>query len=1032
MAQESRLAIVVDSSQARPSTENLTRAMRALDDAGVRVTGTTANVGAEMDRMAGQSNAAAAAIRRGLIAALGSLSVMRVIDTADEWGQYASRIRMATKSVEEYEAAQNRMLQSANETYRSINETREAFILMSPVIRSMGASLETSMDVVDAFSGLLVVNAASADRAANAMRALTLSMQKGKMDVLNWMTISSTMPSLIDEIAEHTGKSTEEIRKMGAQGKLSISMLVDALGGRYEAIMKKVADMPTTVRDAMTNVANAFGEYVGKHNEANQITATLAASIEVLGKNIDTVLNFAIVASVAGLGRYAVGMALASAQTAIKGLQARKAAVEELALARAQAVQTEATLAQISAFRGVVTSHAQVTAATLANEAAQKRLAAAQAATTVAGRSLLSLLTGPVGIAISVGLAATALFDMGGAANAAAVDLDALKGSAEEASKAFAKLGTLSRQAAIESMKALHSDQTKEASKAWHDFVNKLEPTTAKGAKAVAEMRNSMRADVKAIRDDTTLSLKEIERALSDLIEKWIELGIVTKEQAKSYLAAGAEATSLQGKMNQTGQRMDELIVKHAELEEAAKLSTEAQKEVTIATSDAAKSWLERMSDRALLAGLKTQREQLEAMVSAGKLVFSPEDLARARKFADTVDRAQHRPDAGADYIKSLKERIALLGKETEYEQLLARIQAGSLKFSGEASKTLALEKAKELDLAQQQIEAERVLKGLRDQQATTQMQYMRELESFGEGENVRALNADLAKVEDQYRRLIEARRNSAQGLSDTELAQIRESLQQELDMVRWYHDEKLKVQQDWRLGALDAVRNYVDESKNLYAQVENAVTRSIKSMEDALQDFVTTGKLDFKSLADSIIKDMIRIAIQQSVTGPLARAFGVWLGGTGGASARAGHSLGGGLSLATFSSGGYTGGGGKFEPAGIVHRGEGVLNQAEIRTIGGEAGFNALRRAIRGQGHATGGMAGSASLPLPVRHGVASSVNVTVNVSDAGVQTNAPSGWEVFGQQVGELIKQKVDEGLMKSHRQGGIAWQARQGAFA
>jgi len=112
MAQESRLAIVVDSSQARPSAENLARAMRALDEAGVRVSHTTQDVGVQMQRMAGQSNAAAAALRRGLIAALGSLSTMKIIDIADEWAQYASRIRMATESAEEYEIVQQRMLQS--------------------------------------------------------------------------------------------------------------------------------------------------------------------------------------------------------------------------------------------------------------------------------------------------------------------------------------------------------------------------------------------------------------------------------------------------------------------------------------------------------------------------------------------------------------------------------------------------------------------------------------------------------------------------------------------------------------------------------------------------------------------------------------------------------------------------------------------------------------------------------------------------------------------------------------------------------
>ncbi len=48
-----------------------------------------------------------------------------------------------------------------------------------------------------------------------------------------------------------------------------------------------------------------------------------------------------------------------------------------------------------------------------------------------------------------------------------------------------------------------------------------------------------------------------------------------------------------------------------------------------------------------------------------------------------------------------------------------------------------------------------------------------------------------------------------------------------------------------------------------------------------------------------------------------------------------------------SFDVGGYTGPGGRLEPAGIVHRGEGVLNQDEIRAIGGPGGFFALRDAI-------------------------------------------------------------------------------------
>lgn len=59
---------------------------------------------------------------------------------------------------------------------------------------------------------------------------------------------------------------------------------------------------------------------------------------------------------------------------------------------------------------------------------------------------------------------------------------------------------------------------------------------------------------------------------------------------------------------------------------------------------------------------------------------------------------------------------------------------------------------------------------------------------------------------------------------------------------------------------------------------------------------------------------------------------------------------------IAGFANGGYTGHGAKYEPAGIVHKGEGVLTQEEIRALGGPAGFEDLRKSIR-RGYATGGL---------------------------------------------------------------------------
>ena len=75
----------------------------------------------------------------------------------------------------------------------------------------------------------------------------------------------------------------------------------------------------------------------------------------------------------------------------------------------------------------------------------------------------------------------------------------------------------------------------------------------------------------------------------------------------------------------------------------------------------------------------------------------------------------------------------------------------------------------------------------------------------------------------------------------------------------------------DWSVGAKKALDDYQKTVSNVAASTQNMFTNAFKGMEDALVSFAKTGKLDFASLADSIISDLIRIQVQQSITGPLA-----------------------------------------------------------------------------------------------------------------------------------------------------------------
>jgi len=133
---------------------------------------------------------------------------------------------------------------------------------------------------------------------------------------------------------------------------------------------------------------------------------------------------------------------------------------------------------------------------------------------------------------------------------------------------------------------------------------------------------------------------------------------------------------------------------------------------------------------------------------------------------------------------------------------------------------------------------------------------------------------------------------------------------------------EETKKAKSWLDSAFgESMKKKLDEFgkslNDIGSLVGDSVVDAFKGMEDALVDFVKNGKLSFKSLVDSILEDLARIAIRQSITKPLFNAFSsalsAGLGGSGTSTVR-GSIQGSGLNAldfddpaaSLFSSGGY------------------------------------------------------------------------------------------------------------------------------
>lgn len=130
--------------------------------------------------------------------------------------------------------------------------------------------------------------------------------------------------------------------------------------------------------------------------------------------------------------------------------------------------------------------------------------------------------------------------------------------------------------------------------------------------------------------------------------------------------------------------------------------------------------------------------------------------------------------------------------------------------------------------------------------------------------------------------------------------------------------------------GYADAARK-AEEARERHDEFAAAVDQVKGTLGDAFEG-LATGAMTFNEALRSVASSLVSMAAN--------RAFeSLWSSITG--------STGGGFfgSLFGFASGGYTGAGSRNQPAGVVHKGEVVFSQDDIRRAGGVAAVEAMRR---------------------------------------------------------------------------------------
>lgn len=386
----------------------------------------------------------------GAAAALGFAgiagSALSIVQTADSMTLLDSRLKLATKSQEEFTRTQQALRDSSLKTGLGLEDQIKGYTQLERSTRAMGLSSQQLTFLTESFGKAAVVSGADTASYQSALTQLNQGFASGVIRGQEFNSVAEQAPAIMEALANGLRGSNKEfddlekkgylgvaaLRKMAGEGKLVNSVTIPALIEGLKETNKQFDQMPLTVQRATEKLSTAYKIWISDQNNAVAGTNSLANAIGSLATNFSTVASIVTtsaiaIAAVVG-GKLISSLVAATKQTSLYRLATIGSVEQEIlslksktALTAATVAQTEADLAAVRAktvsgiaSKELVAAEIAHGRAMVANSAATASYEAAVARATTAQKGFnvaLSAFGGWVGVAATAFLAVIAYWD---------------------------------------------------------------------------------------------------------------------------------------------------------------------------------------------------------------------------------------------------------------------------------------------------------------------------------------------------------------------------------------------------------------------------------------------------------------------------------------------------------------------------------------------------------------------------------------------------------------------------------------------
>lgn len=940
----------------------------------------------------------------GLEAALGGLGLAalgnEVIKYSDQWVNAGNRLAAAGIPIAQVGAQLSQLNAIANDARVPLEGVVGLYSRLAAQSESLGVSQSQLLSVTATVSKSLSATGAGAAEVSSVVTQLGQALASGTLQGDELRSLAENSPQLMAQLAKSLGVPIGQLKKLGAAGELTSKRVIAALLGASAEIDKSFDATQSSIGSSLTVLDNSLAEFIGTAGQSSGAASALAGAIRGLADNLP--------AAAGALGAFITAwLTIASGTAAVAAVRAMVPATVALAVAARGATLSMLGLAPATAATGTAAVGATAAFRALFVALASNPLGAAILAATAVGVAIFAM-------SDSADDGAAALENYQSAASKAAEssakfgeltrisaerDVAAATAEIKDQEGALWDLIEARRQAARE--EALRDAAAMMDAQAQLGLLGEITQARKDAAEAGQVARSNTLGSVTAMGDAAFQVSPDVAQAEADLRAANAEAQAFAKSMA--VIAVPPEVANELARI----QTQISAATRAGAFEDAVGLALEAQQTINENTT---------LSDQAkqqLLADFGEVLEILRQTASAAGIVLPiGADAEGATRKIDQLETEVLTLKDLVDGVSATELRLVTSSNLAELNTAL-----------GETTTELdALRDKMRTNLAAAGLGDEAIAEFDRIAQAAisgeiTVAEADRRLSEFGTEFNVEGVVGSFSTVitraielYDWLRGILAAKgaieNNEPTPLPETPTptgggggggksmpyddavgrlkAETAETLalaeaRRKLDPLSEDYAvqlEALRVEQDLLNSAQKqgviispevaaAIRELAMQSslaklelESVEEAQENLATRAEEwrsTLQEASSAFVKD-LLAGKSAADAlsnalggIADKLLDLALEQAFAGLFGDGFGVAKGG-------------GFLSkLLGFAEGGYTGNGGKYTPAGVVHKGEYVLDADTTRKIGVK-NLDALRANLRG--YANGGLVGRPSTP--------------------------------------------------------------------